>query len=125
MSPVAAAADNLSMIFGKQLEIYKRLTKLVSSISADVARTKGNMSGLSNKFEQENDLIEEIEKLKEEAQPDIIVWQEHKHAENDEEAKKKLDGVLEAVQEEIVRFLNADKILKKQIDFYREKDAVR
>lgn len=125
MSPFASAANNLSLIFGKQLEIYKRLTKLISSISADIARTKGNMSGLSAKFEQENDLIEEIEKLKEEAADDIIVWQENKHDANDEEVKKKLDGVLEAVQEEIMRFLNADKMLKKQIDFYREKDAVQ
>jgi len=122
---LTTAANNLSLIFGKQLEIYKRLTKLISSISADIARTKGNMSGLSAKFEQENDLIEEIEKLKEEAAPDILIWQENKRDASDEEIKKKLDGVLEAVQEEIVRFLNADKMLKKQIDFYREKDAVQ
>ena len=121
---LAAAANNLSLIFSKQLEIYRRLTKLISSISADIARTKGNMSGLSAKFEQENDLIEEIEKLKEEAAPDIVIWQENKRGANDEEIKKELDGVLEAVQEEILRFLNADKMLKKQIDFYREKDAV-
>jgi hypothetical protein len=114
--------NNLSSIFGKQLEIYKQLTKLTSSISADIARTKGNLCGLSSKFEEENDLLEEINNLKEKANSDILIWQENKHNANDDEVKI-LDDILKAVQEEIMRFLNAEKMLKKQIDFYRVKDA--
>lgn len=114
--------NNLSSIFSKQLEIYKQLTRLTSSLSADIARTKGNMSGLASKFERENDLIKEIAKLKEQAADDILLWQENKHN-ADEHDVKKLDDILKEVQEEITRFLNAEKILKKQIDFYRTKDG--
>jgi hypothetical protein len=121
---LALTINKLSSVFGKQLEIYKQLTRLVSSLSADIACTKGNMSGLTSKFEQENDMIEEIAKLKEDAQSDILIWQENKHHANEYDAKK-LDNVFKEVQDEIMRFLNADKILKKQVDFYRTKNGTR
>jgi len=109
--------ENLTGVFDAQLEIYRQLTKLTSAISADIARTKGNMSGLTVKFEQENSLLDEIVRLKEQASGDIEVWIAEKQNASGEEAQK-LDDSIKAVQEEIARFLNAEKILKKQIDFY-------
>jgi len=115
-------ANKLATVFGKQLEIYKKLTKLTSSLSADIARTKGNMNGLTAKFEQENELLVEIENLKNGANSDIEFWLKEKQNANFVEAKK-LDEIIKNVQEEIARFLEAEKILKKQIDFYRTKDV--
>jgi hypothetical protein len=115
-------ANKLATVFGKQLEIYKKLTKLTSSLSADIARTKGNMNGLTAKFEQENELLIEIENLKNGANSDIEFWLKEKQNANFVEAKK-LDEIIKNVQEEIARFLEAEKILKKQIDFYRTKDV--
>jgi len=114
----------LTAVFDEQLEIYKKLTKLTSSLSADIARTKGNMSGLTAKFEEENKLIEEISKLKDSASSDIEIWLAQKQNANFSEAKT-LDESIKSVQEEIVRFLDAEKILKKQIDFYRTKNEPR
>jgi anaerobic ribonucleoside-triphosphate reductase len=119
---IVAVINNLSAVFSSQLEIYKQLTKLTSSLSADIARTKGNMNGLTGKFEQENNLLAEISKLKEQASDDIEIWIEQKNNANSDEAKK-LDDIIKNVQDEIMRFLNAEKILKKQIDFYRTKDG--
>jgi hypothetical protein len=119
-----AAINNLSSIFKKQLEIYRQLTRLTSSLSAEIARTKGNMNGLTSKFEQENNLLEEVAKLKEQATGDISIWQENKHNANEQDVKI-LDNILKEVQEEIMRFLNAEKILKKQIDFYRTKNGTQ
>jgi hypothetical protein len=114
--------NKLTTVFGKQLEIYKQLTKLTASLSADIARTKGNMNGLTGKFEQENNMLEEIAKLKKEATGDIEIWLAQKQNADFAEAKK-LDDVIKSVQDEITRFLDAEKILKKQIDFYRIKDG--
>lgn len=111
----------LTAVFGEQLEIYKKLTKLTSSLSADIARTKGNLNGLTAKFDEENKLIEEIAKLKNSAADDIEIWLAEKHNAVFNEAKI-LDETIKKVQEEIVRFLEAEKILKKQIDFYRTKN---
>ena len=122
MSNLRAVIENLTAVFDAQLEIYKQLTKLTSSISADIARTKGNLSGLTGKFEQENALLNEIVKLKEQAGGDIEIWLAEKNNIGGDDAKK-LDDAIKAVQEEIARFLNTEKILKKQIDFYRTKDG--
>ena len=124
MTDLLAVIENLSEVFVKQLEIYKKLTRLSSSISADIARTKGNMNGLTGKFEEENAMLDEIMKLKEKAADDISIWLENKHK-ADENDVRVLDKILKEVQEEIARFLNAEKILKKQIDFYRAKDGDR
>jgi len=122
MTNLKSTIENLMTFFAAQLEIYKQLTKLMSSISGDLARTKGNMSGLTGKFEQENALLDQILKLKEQANPDIEIWLAEKQNASGEEAKK-LDNAIKEVQEEIARFLNTEKILKKQIDFYRTKDG--
>ncbi|MCL1947973.1 MAG: hypothetical protein FWF51_12625 [Chitinivibrionia bacterium] len=122
MADLLLTANKLATVFGKQLEIYKKLTKLTSSLSADIARTKGNMNGLTAKFEQENELLVEIENLKNGANSDIEFWLKEKQNANFVEAKK-LDEIIKNVQEEIARFLEAEKILKKQIDFYRTKDV--
>jgi uncharacterized phage infection (PIP) family protein YhgE len=114
----------LTSVFNEQLEIYKKLTKLTSSLSGDIARTKGNLNGLTSKFEEENKLIEEIAKLKNSASADIETWLAQKQNANFSEAKT-LDESIKSVQEEIVRFLDAEKILKKQIDFYRTKNEPR
>ena len=118
MNNLKKTIENLTAIFTSQLEIYKQLTKLTGSISADIARTKGNLSGLTGKFEQQNAMLDDIVKLKEQAGGDIEIWLAEKHNASGEEAKK-LDDAIKMVQEEIMRFLNTEKILKKQIDFYR------
>jgi hypothetical protein len=121
MSNLKTVTINLTALFNSQLEIYKQLTRLTSSISAEVARTKGNMSGLTAKFEQENTLLDQIVKLKEQASGDIEIWLAEKQNASSEDAKK-LDEIIKSVQEEISRFLNTEKMLKKQIDYYRTKD---
>jgi hypothetical protein len=122
VSNLLLTVNNLVTVFSKQLEIYRQLTKLTSSLSADIARTKGNMSGLTDKFQNVNDLLEEISKLKEDVGSDIEIWIAEKQNADFVEAKK-LDEVIKNVQEEITRFLDAEKILKKQINFYRTKDG--
>lgn len=108
----------LHRIFSAQLAYYRQLTDLSRTVIASLARSKGDISTLMTKMDEKQRLLNQILYLKEEAMPDILVWQKKKHSVSQSEANA-LDVVLGEVETQIKSFFEVEKMLQKQIDYYR------
>lgn len=112
-------AARLQECFLKQISLYKDLDRITRGLSGQIALSKGDFTQVLPTMEKKQELLAEIETLKEQANADITLWQEHKE-EADSSVSDSLNATLESMQGTIKKFLISEKQLQKQLEFYRK-----
>ncbi|MGM0442988.1 MAG: hypothetical protein ACQEQV_02255 [Fibrobacterota bacterium] len=103
--------------FSEQCRYYEKLLALTKKISGKIAMSRGDLSFLVEAMEEKNLLLEKIEALKESHYDDTLFWKSHRDR-ADEELLRRMDLVLNDVEQVITAFLKSEKQLQKQIEFY-------
>lgn len=112
-------ARRLSDCFEKQISLYKELNKMTKALSGQIALSKGDFTQVIPTIEKKREKLSEIEELKELANEDIALWQEHKSG-AESAVSDALNSTLDQLQLAIKQFLLSEKQLQKQLDFYRK-----
>ncbi len=111
--------ERLAVSFTEQAGVYGELDRVTRSLSGKIAMSKGDFSGVIPILEEKQQMLATLDQLKAAVADEIALWQEHKSAVDKDESAT-LDHVLDDLELQIKRFLNSEKQLQKQLDFYRK-----
>lgn len=109
----------LSNCFRSQVASYIKLDKLTRNLSGKIALSKGDFSTVIPIMEEKQVLLTDIDEQKAAVEPDILWWQENK-VDSDVALSASLNQILDELEMAIKRFLQSEKLLQKQLDFYRK-----
>ncbi|ERP38843.1 flagellar export chaperone FlgN [Chitinivibrio alkaliphilus] len=114
---INACGERLCTVFSEQVSCYEALLHITKKLSGSIAVSKGDLTSLMSVMEEKQQLMQHLDTLTSENQTEMTLWQaEREHA--SESVREQVNSSLDRVTQAIERFLQAEKQLQKQLEFY-------